>query len=54
MMRSKYYYDYFRNMSEEQIKENWIKTFVECFECIGGKPIPNFSFDQKTTEKFKP
>jgi len=49
-----HYKDIIRFEGEEQIKENWIKTFVECFECIGGKPIPNFSFDQKTTEKFKP
>jgi len=40
--------------SLDKIKEKWIETFVECFECLGGKPKPNLAFNKKTEEKYKP
>ena len=39
--------------NEDRIREKWIKTFVECFECVGGTPKPNFDFDKRTIKKFK-
>ena len=44
----------FRDDGVDNIKEKWIKTFVECFECLGGAPKPHLVFNKKTEEKYKP
>ena len=48
-----HYKDIIRFEEEDALKEKWIKTFVECFECVGGLPKPNLLFDKRTVEKYK-
>ena len=48
-----HYKDIIRFEEEDELKEKWIKTFVECFECAGGLPKPNLLFDKRTVEKYK-